>query len=545
MNLAHVICGVYPALAHQEAACAPAWQHLTVTEVVADSREVGPGALFVALAGERTDGHRFLADAAARGARGALVSAEALTPHRAILESLPPPWVVVHGPAPDGSGLPIACPDDGEQDDGERHQGTPTTPPFLSSAGAPGFGFVLIAVDDPLKALHRLTRYHRATVTPTVVGITGSVGKTSTKEAVATVLGCQYRTLKSQRSFNSEVTVPTTLLQLRPSHQAAVIEMGMWAPGEIRLLASLARPHLGIVTNVGPSHLERLGSIEAIAQAKAELVEALPPDGVAILNADDARVAAMAGHTRARVLTYGITAPHADVRAGEIETNGLHGVSFRVYFRGSGSHDAVASFKVPLVGRHSVYTALAAIATGLAMGMPWEKIAAGLGSLDLSSQVRLRVLPGSARAGACTILDDTYNASPMSSLAALDVLAECGSADQRMVILGDMLELGGYEEEGHRMVGRRVAEVAHRLVGVGIGPRVRWIAEEARRWGMDAHRVVVVECHEQAIPIVRELVRDGDYVLVKGSRGAAMEHIVAALVASTSPAIGDTQPGAP
>jgi UDP-N-acetylmuramoyl-tripeptide--D-alanyl-D-alanine ligase len=526
INLAHVICGVRPALANQEGAFPAAWQHLTITEVIADSREVVPGALFVALAGERTDGHHFLPDAAARGARGALVRAEALGQHVASLERFPRPWVVVNA----GS-LQAHAPGETMAD----------LPPL---AGEPDGVFVLVAVDDTLKALHRLTTYHRAPVTPTVVGVTGSVGKTSTKEAVAAVLSRQYCTLKSRRSFNSEVTVPTTLLQLTPAHQAAVIEMGMWAPGEIRLLASLARPHLGIVTNVGPSHLERMGSIEAIARAKAELVEALPPDGVAILNADDARVAAMAAHTRARVLTYGITSPHAEVRASEVESHGLHGVSFRVRVRVRvqahvhGHHDDPVAFKVPLAGRHSVYTALAAIATGVTMGLSWEQIAVGLADLDPATQVRFRVRPGYTKTGACTVLDDTYNASPMSSLAALDVLAECGPAERRVAVLGEMLELGAYAEEGHRMVGQRVAEVAHRLLGVGSGPRVRWIAEEAQQRGMDASRIIVVDRHEQAIPVVRELVRDGDYVLVKGSRGAAMEHLVAALTTRESPVPG-------
>lgn len=485
LNLVHILFGVQPRTTRQMPRIPAHWQDVQVAEAVTDSRAVVPNALFVALTGERTDGHNFLADAAARGALAALVQREQIEQRRTLLnQQLQRPWVLLD-------------PANGDE---------------LSAASTQTF--LLIAVDDPLMALQRLAVYHRRQLTPTVVGITGSVGKTSTKEVVATVLGRRFRTLKTKRSYNSEATVPTTLLELTPEHTMAVLELGMWAPGEIRFLADLARPQIGIVTNVGPSHLERLGSIEAIAHAKAELVESLPPDGVAILNADDEWVNAMVGRTQARVLRYGLD-PTADLWADAIESRGLAGIAFRAHYRGETVH-----LKLPLIGRHSVHTALAASATGLVLGMGWDDIIAGL--QDNTTQLRLFIVPGIAGA---QIIDDSYNAAPASSLAALNLLGELEG--RRIAVMGDMLELGSAEEAGHRLVGRRVAEVAHQLICVG--SRARWIAEEARLSGMNAGNIIVVERNADVVDALQAMLRPGDYVLVKGSRGVAMDQIVAAV----------------
>jgi UDP-N-acetylmuramoyl-tripeptide--D-alanyl-D-alanine ligase len=483
LNLMHICYGVQPRTTRQMPMLAPRWQQVSFTEVVTDSRTVGPGDLFVALSGERTDGHQFLADVAGRGAFGALVSAKTIAAH--------PEW------------LPI-----------ERSWALvePATAQGLDQA--PEGSFLLIAVDDPLMALQRLAVYHRRQLTPTVVGITGSVGKTTTKEVVAAVLSRRFRTLKSKRSFNTDVTVPATLLNLTPADEVAVLEMGMWAAGEIRFLADLARPHIGIVTNVGPSHLERLGTIEAIANAKAELVESLPADGTAILNYDDERVRAMAARTRARVLFFGLD-PRADLYADEIATSGLGGISFCAHYRGE-----TLTIRAPLLGRHSVHTALAAAAAGLTMGLGWDEIIAGLND----DQVQLRLLTVPTASGA-TLIDDAYNAAPASMLAALNLLAELDG--RRIAVLGDMLELGDYEQEGHRVVGRRAAEVAELLVTVG--RRAAWIAEEALASGMPAERVRQAATTAEAIPLLRGLLGQGDYVLVKGSRGVALDQIVSAL----------------
>jgi len=462
----------------------PQWQDITFGEAVTDSREVEPGTLFIALSGERTDGHSFLPDVIARGALGALVSRAEVEARSAALAQTERPWALIDPVT--GEGL------------AEAAHGT----------------CLLIAVDDPLMAVQRLAVYHRQQLTPTVVGITGSVGKTSTKEVVAAVLSRRLRTLKSKRSFNSEATLPTSLLRLTPDHQVAVLEMGMWAPGEIRFLASLARPQIGVVTNIGPTHMERLKTIESIAQAKGELLESLPADGWAVLNADDPRGMAMADRTPARVFTYGLT-PTANLWADEVVSYGLGGISMCAHYGGGRG-----TMRLPLAGHHSVYLALAAISVGLIMGMAWDDILAGLS--DPEAQPRVRVLPGVAGS---TLIDDTYNAAPISTLAALDLLAETDG--RRVAILGDMLELGGAEEEGHLQVGRRAADVAQLLVT--IGRRARWIAEAAASAGMPASQIMAFDTSEDGAAAILPLLQAGDYVLVKASRGMELERVVAAL----------------
>ncbi len=499
LHLAHVLMGV-----QLDGMAAPpplpvVWEDLAFTEAVSDSREVVPDALFVALAGERTDGHNFLGDVASLGARGALVSAAVVAQRRMELEThIQRPCVVIDV-TQDTNPLAALL-----QYDRVLHKHI----------------FLLIAVDDPLRALQRLAQYHRNQFTLPMVAITGSVGKTSTKEVAAAVLRRRFCTLKNKRSFNSEVTLPITLLQLTAEHEAAIVEMGMWMPGEIRFLADLARPHIGVVTNVGPSHLERMGSMEAIVRAKAELVEALPPDGVAILNADDESVAAMGHQTHARVFRYG-TSPTADLWADAVESQGLAGVRFRAHYGGD-----TVDIRLPLPGVHNVSNALAAMAVALELGVSWEEIQAGLH--DETAHIRLRVVSVETDARSYTILDDTYNASPISSLAALNLLSECGLPEQRLAVLGDMLELGSHEEEGHRIIGRRVAKVAHHLITVG--PRARWIAAEAQQCGMAEDAILQIERSADAVPLVKRLVQNGSYVLVKGSRGVEMDQIVAALI---------------
>jgi UDP-N-acetylmuramoyl-tripeptide--D-alanyl-D-alanine ligase len=484
LRLSEVLYGVQPRSSRQLPHLPPQWQAAGLGEVATDSRLVEPDGLFVALTGERTDGHNFLADVIARGARGALVSRAAVEARSEALSGASRPWAIVD-PA-SGEGLSAAPPE----------------------------ACLLIAVDDPLMAVQRLAVYHRRQLAPTVVGITGSVGKTSTKEVVAAVLSRRYRTLKSNRSYNSEATLPTSLLRLTPDHQVAVLEMGMWAPGEIRFLADIARPHVGIVTNVGPSHLERMGSLEAIAHAKAELPESLPSDGWCILNADDPRVAAMAARTRARVFTYGL-APGADLRAEAIESFGLDGIAFEAHYAG-----ASVPLRLPMIGRHSVYTALAAVSAGLVLEMSWHEIVEGLG--DPAAQIRVNVV---AIPGGVTIIDDTYNAAPASARAALELLSDLPG--RKLAVLGDMLELGAVEGEAHQDVGRQAAGIAAVLVTVG--PRGRWIAEAARAAGLPAGRIVACATNEEAVAALAPLLQQGDYVLVKGSRGMEMERIISAL----------------
>jgi len=435
---------------------------------VVDSRLAEKGSLFVALRGEEGDGHDYVKDAFERGALAALVERE--------IEGYP----VVKDPS-----------------------SFPSSPePFC------------ILVEDSLRALQDLAAYWRRRFDLRVIGVTGSTGKTTTKETIWSVLRKAFPTLKSEANYNNEIGLPLTLLNLDESYQKVVLEMGMYDLGEIARLAEISQPQVGVITNVGHSHIERLKTLAHIAQAKAELVEALPSNGVAILNGDDPRVKAMAQKTAAKVFFYGLS-PDCDLWASGIESRGLQGVRFRLHHGEETLH-----VKIPLLGRHSVHTALAAAAVGLVEGEPWAQIVAGL--QDITAQLRLITVPGIKGS---TIIDDTYNASPTSTLAALNLLSDLEG--RKIAVLGNMLELGGYEERGHRLVGRRAAETVDKLVTVG--PRGRTIAEEARTLGMGEDDLFAVESNQEAVKVLRRLIASGDLILIKGSRGMKMEEIVAKL----------------
>ncbi len=463
-----------------EALTGQRWPQATevIPEVVIDSRQAVPGALFVALPGQRVDGHDFVPEAFERGASLALVQRE----------------------VPGYPQLDLRRP--------------------LTEADWTGFRLpALLRVNDTLQALQQAARFWRRKLPQLrVVGITGSVGKSTTKELVAQVLSRRYRTLKNLGNLNNEIGLPLTVLRLTEGYQRAVLEMGFYVPGEIALLCDIALPQVGVVTNVGTVHAERAGSQETIARGKAELVEALPPapEGVAVLNYDDPWVRWMAERTRARVFFYGLS-PKADLWADQIEGLGLEGIAFRLHYQGE-----TVAVKAPLLGRHSVHTALRAAAVGLVEGLSWQEIVEGL----RMGHTQLRLVAVRAFNGAL-LLDDTYNASPQSTLAALNLLADLPG--RRVAVLGDMLELGPYEREGHEKVGVRAAEVAEVLVTVG--PRAKMIAEAALRAGMPAERVWVTEDVDQALEALRALLQPEDVVLVKASRGMRLDRIVAALEA--------------
>ena len=429
-----------------------------------DSRVVRPGELFVALPGERTDGHRFLREAVMAGAAGLLVATEP----------------------------------------------EPTT---LATLG----DVTIVAVDDQLAALQRLAAAWRSQFRPLVVGVTGSIAKTSTKEAIAAVLAVRGRTLRSSGNQNNEIGLPLTLLRLRPDDVNAVLEMGMYTGGEIAQLAALARPQIGVVTAVLGVHLSRIGSIEAVENAKAELVEALPADGLAILNADDPRVRRMASRTAARVITYGF-AGDADVGAERVRSAGAAGMKFTL--RLPVSHEAgpvrVAA-SIPALGRLSVHNALAAAATGIAAGMSAAEILAGLAA-GWSAPHRVELVP----AGDFTILDDSYNAAPASTIAALDLLA--GLPGRHLAAMGEMLEFGDAADAAHREVGRAAAGVCDLLIVVGAG--AAGIAAGAREAGMDPGMVREVADRAAALALIREQATTGDTVLVKASRGVELDWLV-------------------
>ncbi|MBI2845559.1 MAG: UDP-N-acetylmuramoyl-tripeptide--D-alanyl-D-alanine ligase [Chloroflexi bacterium] len=445
------------------------------TTVVVDSRQAEKGSIFFALLGEKGDGHDYAHDAFGRGAKAAFVNREV-----------------------PGCSAIIRPPND-------------PAPALATALEGPW----CIIVPDTLQALQDLARFWRRKFEIRVIGVTGSTGKTSTKESIYSVLKRSFKTLKSPGNYNNEIGLPLTILEMDGTQEKAVLEMGMYHLGEIRTLAEISLPVVGLVTNIGPSHLERLGSMEAIARAKAELVEALPKDGVALLNGDDQRVREMATKTQAQVLFYGL-AEDCSFRATEIESRGMEGIRFRLHYRGE-------SFfvKVPLLGRHSVHTALAAVAVGTIEGQAWDDILAGL--QEISAQLRLITYPG---INGATVIDDTYNANPDSMLAALNLLAELEG--RKIAVLGDMLELGGFEIPGHKLVGRRAQEVADFLVTVG--PRARMMAEEA----IEQDKVSAVENNAQALEILRERLQPGDVVLVKGSRAMKMEEIVSQIISRPS-----------
>jgi UDP-N-acetylmuramoyl-tripeptide--D-alanyl-D-alanine ligase len=456
---------------------------IVVRRACVDSRQAGPGDLFVALPGERVDGHDYVQAAFAAGAVVALV--ERPVDGMTLID-------VTNGVLPEPATAPVAAP-------------------------------LAVRVPDALRALQTLARARRlARPDLRVVGVTGSVGKTMTKDIIAAVLAQRCATLRSTGNQNNEIGLPLTLLTLEDSHHCAVLEMGMYSLGEIALLCDLARPQVGVVTNVGPTHLERLGSIENIARAKAELVEALPEDGVAVLNGDDERVRAMAGRTRAAAITYGL-GPDNAIRADQVTDMGLAGSEFTVRVSpvdGTPLTADARGLRIQMLGQHSVLCALPAVAVGLLEGLTWDEIQRGL--LGVGQGSRLQPRPG---IGGITVLDDSYNSSPASALAALTTLA--GLPGRHVAALGDMLELGAYEVEGHLEVGRRCADTLDLLITVG--QRARFIARGAVEAGMPITAVHPVDENTAAIALLNDLMREGDTLLVKGSRGMAMETIVRAM----------------
>ncbi len=448
-----------------------------IRDAAIDSRRVTPDSLFIALSGERVDGHDFVQDAFNQGASVALISREVSSEYKQL--------DLRHGWKADQQ---------------------------VSVGDAP----VCLIVDDSLNAMQQIARFWRRRLDLVVIGITGSVGKSTTKEMVAEVLNQRYKTLKSPGNLNNEIGLPLTLLQLSEQHERAILEMGFYVPGEIKFLCDLALPQVGVVTNISTVHAERAGTIEDIARGKAELVQALPPepDGLAILNFDDPKVREMADQSKSRIFYYGMSSA-AHLWADQVEGLGLDGIRFRLHYQ-----NEVLHLRVPLIGRHSVHTALRAAAVGLTEGLSWQEIVSGL----QSSKVQLRLVAVRAKSGAI-ILDDTYNASPESTLAALNLLDDLEG--RKIAVLGDMLELGRYERQGHTLVGVRAAEVASELVTVG--ERAKWIASSAANAGLAPNMIREFDTSQQSIDFLNKHLTSKDVVLVKGSRGMQMEIIVSAL----------------
>src|SRR5258706_1520471 len=449
-----------------------------ITEAVIDSRQTIPGSLFVAIPGEKADGHNFIGEACKRGASFALIQRDV---------------------------------------DASFHildlRAVTSNDSFLNFDFATPF---CLRVENTVTALQQVARFWRRKLDLRVIGITGSVGKSTTKEMIAEVLSTRYRTLKSPGNLNNEIGLPLTMLRLSSGHQHAVMEMGFYVPGEIAFLCEIALPQVGVVTNVGTVHAERAGSQEAIARGKAELVQALPPapKGVAILNFDDPWVRKMEERTKARVFFYGLS-PEAHLWADQVVGLGLEGIRFRLHYEGETLH-----VKIPLIGRHSVHTALRAAAVGLAENMNWQEILEGLNQ----GHTQLRLAAVRSENGAL-LLDDTYNASPESMLAALNLLDEIEG--RKVAVLGDMLELGPYERGGHEMVGLRAAQVAEVLVT--LGERAHIIADAARRTGMKKTAIIEFDEIDPLMDWMRTNLTKNDVVLIKGSHGLRMDRITASL----------------
>ena len=414
-----------------------------------DSREVVNGGVFFALRGAEMDGHRFVDDAIKRGATAVVV---------------------------------------------ERRMNVPT-------------GIAEIRVPDTWAALYALASYTLAHVSPLVVAVTGSNGKTSTKEMIAAVLGKRFNVLRTSGNLNTETGVPLTMLALQPHHNALVLEMGMQRPGDIARLVALARPSIGVVTNIGTVHMEFFESREALARSKGEMVSGLDEHGTAILNADDQFFPLLVAMTTARVRSFGVA-------AGDFRADG-----YRALEDGGGQFSVRGvEVKLGLEGRHQAVNAVAALATGVTAGVTLEDGAAALANVAIEH--RLQELPSP---GGYTIVDDAYNASPESMMAAFEALAESPRRGRLLAVLGQMGELGAVSEESHRRVGRRAAEVFD-AVCVLDGERARVLAESA---GAE-----LVATRPAARDWVRRNAREGDRVLVKGSHSTHLDEVVRELTES-------------
>lgn len=436
---------------------APSGARVVVTGISTDSRTVQAGELFVPLRGEKFDGHDFLAQAVRRGA--------------------------------------AAC---------------------LSEEVIAGFPVPVIQVTDTLRALGDLAAACRSEFAGPVTAVTGSSGKTTTKEMLAAILSETAPGLKTEGNFNNLVGLPLTLFRLLPKHRWAVLEMGMSARGEIARLAEIAQPSIGVITNVGPAHLETLHGLDGVARAKGELFAALPAGGTAVINADDERVVQIPVANGARRLFYGFS-PQAEVRAEAVAVTGAS-VSFRLILP-----TGAWPVQLAVAGRHNVSNALAAAAAAAALAIPAEIIVKGLESFR-GGRGRMEVIE---LGNGAVLIEDTYNANPLSVGAALMALDEMGVAGRRIAVLGDMLELGAEAASLHRQVGAEASQRCDFLFL--LGAMATETAAGARQQGMAANRIQIVASHDEAAERLRALLQPGDRLLVKGSRGMQMEKVAAAL----------------
>lgn len=432
---------------------------VTFTKVSTDTRTLTENSLFVALKGDTFDGHNFLATAKEKGALGAIVET--------------------------GRGID---------------------------------GLVCIEVPSPLAAYQALARYHRRRFDIPVVAITGSSGKTTTKELVAAVLSAQFNVLKTEKNFNNEIGLPKTLLELTADHEACVVEMGMRGLGQIEELALIAEPTVGVITNVGTSHIELLGSQEKIAQAKSELIQHIGADGTVVLNEDDDFVRAMGTLTDGKKIFYGIH--HSATVTGSQLRYKKDGIKFTCR-----CFDELFDVFLPMIGEHNVYDALAAVAVGRALGVSSQKIARALGDFSgMAMRQEIISFPD------IVILNDAYNANPSSMTESIKALGQL-DGKRKVAMLGDMLELGEFTEPAHREIGELLATERYGAVFT-FGEAAKFIAKAAKGKGVPI--VKVCDSHLDMAMAYQDIRTKGDVILVKGSRGLRMERVVEELKEASS-----------
>ena len=437
-----------------------------VQGISTDSRTIGEGELYFALKGQRFDGHHYALEALGKRAAGVVVE--------------------------EGQARDIRW---------NGHQSK-----------------AVILVKDTLQALGDLARERRRRYRTPVVALTGSNGKTTSKEMVAACLETTFPVLKNRGNWNNLIGLPLTLLRLTEKERVVVLEMGMNVPGEIRRLTEIAEPDVGLITNIQKVHLEGLGSLERIKEEKGELFRKMKKDGTIVVNRDDARVADLARTFPGQKITFGIEEP-SDVMAGDIALRGARGTSFNLVFEGEETE-----IVLPLLGRHFVPDALAAIAISALFGI-------GLGTvkevLERFRPAPMRMEVVSLGAGK-TLINDAYNANPGSMEKALETLAEMKGGGRAIAVLGDMLELGSFAEEAHLQLGRKVGELSMDFL-LALGEWAPVVVESAIRHGMERERTRVLESHGEALSFLRRVMQEGDWVLIKGSRRMAMETIAEGL----------------
>lgn len=447
------------------------WVKRPIRRISLDSRDIRPGDLFVAMMGERFNGHDFVGAALSRGAVGAIVQ------------------------------------DSYDPDSLGQIRGRKRTTPFI------------LGVRDPLFAYQQLATHHRSRFDIPVVAVTGSNGKTTTKDMVAGVMAQRWKVLKTEGNLNNRIGVPQTLFRLNGRYEGAVIEMGVDRVGQTTRLCEMARPTIGIITNIGPDHLEFFGSMEGSAQAKAELLDLLPADGTVVLNVDDPYYDYLASRATCRVLSFGLSSK-ADVRATDVKSDGRNGTIFRLMLPGKVRHTIV---RIQVQGEHNVTNALAAAAVGSALGLPGGVVAQGL-SCFRPAAMRSQVFVSRG----VTVINDCYNANPASMKAAVQLLAQRGKGRNTIAVLGDMLELGANAVPMHEEVGRFVAQQGiDQLIACGVLGQS--LAAGAERAGFDKTRIVLAQDAATATAAVKAVAKSGDVVLVKASRGMKLELVAQAL----------------